>query len=51
MKYLVEMGASPKKAIEAGTWAAAKVCGLAENIGTLEPGKYADLVGVQGNPW
>lgn len=50
MKYLVEMGASPKKAIEAGTWAAAKVCGLAENIGTLEPGKYADLVGVQGNP-
>ncbi len=50
MKYLVDMGASPKQAIEAGTWAAAKVCGLAEEVGTLEPGKYADLVGVQGNP-
>lgn len=50
MKYLVDMGASPKQAIEAGTYAAAQVCGLAEKISTLEPGKYADLVGVQGNP-
>ncbi len=50
IKYLVDMGAGTKQAIRAATWAAAQVCGLAENIGTLEPGKDADLVGVQGNP-
>lgn len=50
MKYLVDMGASPKQAIEAGTYAAARVCGLADSIGTLESGKFADLVGVEGNP-
>jgi imidazolonepropionase-like amidohydrolase len=34
----------------AATWNAAKVCGLEESIGTLEPGKLSDIIGVKGNP-
>ena len=34
----------------ASTCHAAKVCGLEESIVTLEPSKYADIIGVKGNP-
>jgi cytosine/adenosine deaminase-related metal-dependent hydrolase len=37
-------------AIVAGTATAADVCGLADQIGTLEPRKRADLVVAAGNP-
>ncbi len=50
MKYLVDLGASAQQAIWAATGAAAEVCGLGESIGTLAPGKEADLVAVLGNP-
>ena len=49
--FLVEMGASPSDALAAATSRAAKACGLARQVGTLEPGKTADLVGVLGNPY
>jgi imidazolonepropionase-like amidohydrolase len=50
IQYLVDFGASPIQALMAATCHAAKVCGLEEDIGTLEPGKYADIIGVKGNP-
>ena len=50
IQYLVDFGATPGKAIMAATCHAAKVCGLAESIGTLEPGKCGDIIGVEGNP-
>lgn len=50
IKYLVDLGMSPREAIGAGTSSAAKVCGLADSIGTLAVGKAADLIGVSGNP-
>jgi imidazolonepropionase-like amidohydrolase len=50
MQYLVDFGATPNQAIVAATCHAAKVCGLEEDIGTLEPGKYGDIIGVKGNP-
>jgi imidazolonepropionase-like amidohydrolase len=34
----------------AATYHAARVCRLGESIGTLEPGKFGDIIGVKGNP-
>jgi imidazolonepropionase-like amidohydrolase len=50
IRYLVDFGATPSQALMAATCQAAKVCGLEESIGTLEPGKYGDIIGVKGNP-
>jgi imidazolonepropionase-like amidohydrolase len=50
IQYLVDFGATPIQALMAATCHAAKVCGLEESIGTLEPGKFGDIIGVKGNP-
>jgi imidazolonepropionase-like amidohydrolase len=50
IQYLVDFGATPIQALMAATCHAARVCRLEECIGTLEPGKYADIIGVIGNP-
>ncbi len=50
IQYLVDFGATPVQALMAATCHAARVCRLEESIGTLEPGKYADIIGVKGNP-
>jgi imidazolonepropionase-like amidohydrolase len=50
IQYLVDFGATPNQALMAATCHAAKVCGLEESIGTLEPGKFGDILGVKGNP-
>ena len=47
---MVEAGATPLEALRCGTSAAAVVLGLAEEVGTLEPGKKADLLAVGGDP-
>jgi imidazolonepropionase-like amidohydrolase len=47
---LVELGALAGEALMAATRYAALVCGREETIGTLEPGKAADMIGVKGNP-
>ena len=47
---MVENGMEPADAIVAGTRVAAELMGLAGEIGTIERGKIADLVAVQGNP-
>jgi len=50
LEYIVGFGASESQALAAVTKNAAAVLGLEESVGTLEPGKFADLVGVEGNP-
>jgi imidazolonepropionase-like amidohydrolase len=50
IKYLVDFGATPTQALMAATRHAARVCGLEDSIGTLEPGKFGDIIGVEGNP-
>ncbi len=50
IKYLVDLGATPSQALMAATYNAAKVCGREASIGTLEIGKFADIIGIEGNP-
>ncbi len=47
---MVENGMEPMEAILAGTRNAADLLGIASEVGTVVPGKAADLVAVQGNP-
>jgi imidazolonepropionase-like amidohydrolase len=50
LRVMVDAGATPLEALRYGTSAAAVVLGLAEEVGTLEPGKKADLLAVGGDP-
>ena len=47
---MVGLGMSPAAALRASGPAAADLLGLAGRIGTLEPGKEADIVAVPGDP-
>ena len=47
---MVDLGMKPIDALKAGTSADAELLGLAEKLGTLEPGKIADVVAVPGDP-
>jgi imidazolonepropionase-like amidohydrolase len=47
---LVRGGLTPLAALQAGTIRGAELLGLADQIGTLELGKVADLVAVPGDP-
>lgn len=47
---MVENGMRPMQAILAGTREAATLLGMDRDLGTVEPGKYADLVAVRGDP-
>ena len=44
------MGASNMQALQAVTGWAAESCGLADRVGTLQPGRYADVISVEGDP-
>ncbi|QKG56715.1 amidohydrolase family protein [Hymenobacter sp. BRD128] len=48
--YMTEAGLSPLDAIRAATLNAAELLGDPQNLGTLEAGKYADIVAVEGDP-
>lgn len=48
LKQLVEAGIPFREAIKAGTIYAAEVAGTAQEEGTLEPGKLANLIAVKG---
>ena len=50
MEIYVEYGMTPMEAIQTATLNAAEAIGLDREIGTLEPGKLADIIAVQGNP-
>ncbi len=49
-QYMVEAGMTELDAIEAATVNAAELLGLSAEIGTIEPGKAADLVATARNP-
>jgi imidazolonepropionase-like amidohydrolase len=47
---MVDLGMKPVDALKAGTSADAELLGLADKTGTLETGKFADVVAVPGDP-
>jgi imidazolonepropionase-like amidohydrolase len=49
-KYYVDYGMTPMQAIRSATTVAADLLGRNDRIGSIEPGKHADLVAVRGNP-
>lgn len=49
-RTMVAEGMSPLDAIRAATVNAARLLGLEAEIGAIEPGKQADIIGVQGDP-
>ncbi len=47
---MVKFGLTPAQAIRAATSSAADLIGRAADVGTVEAGKYADLIAVTGDP-
>ena len=50
MQLLVDAGVPPMKAIQAATLWTAEVIGKEKDLGSVEPGKLADLTIIEGNP-
>jgi imidazolonepropionase-like amidohydrolase len=50
LELAVESGMTPTLALAAVTRVAAEACGVAAHVGTIEIGKQADLLVVEGNP-
>ncbi len=48
--YMHEAGMSPTDCLVTATINAAALCGLTDEIGTIEPGKAADIIAVAGDP-
>jgi len=48
--FMVEAGMTPIDAIRSATYHGAKLLKVEDTLGTVEPGKFADLVAVAGNP-
>ena len=50
LELMVKYGMEPHKALQAATANASQLLGLSDEVGTVEPGKQADLVIVNGDP-
>src|SRR4029077_8977468 len=48
--YRVRLGQTPMAAILSATKTAAEILGWSDRVGTIEPGKFADLIAVAGDP-
>src|ERR1700730_687757 len=49
-EYYVQYGMSPMQAIRSATSMASELLGWKDKVGTIEPGKWADIVAVSGDP-
>ena len=48
--FMVKYGMTPMQAIQAATSSAADLLGHSKEIGSIKPGKYADIIAVAGDP-
>lgn len=48
--YMVKYGMTPLEAIQAATLNAAELLGWADRVGAIEPGKFGDMIAVDGDP-
>jgi len=48
--YMVRYGMTPAQAIRAATIDAAKLIGHEGELGSISPGRFADMIAVEGNP-
>jgi imidazolonepropionase-like amidohydrolase len=48
--YMVKYGLTPMQAIQSATVNAADLLGWSDQVGSLEPGRFADLIAVEGDP-
>jgi imidazolonepropionase-like amidohydrolase len=48
--YMVQYGMTPAQAIRSATSSAAELLGMQNEVGSIAPGKYADLIAVKGDP-
>jgi imidazolonepropionase-like amidohydrolase len=48
---MAENGFTPSQSLVAATSSAAELMGLQDELGTLEPGKRADVVVLEGDPF
>jgi len=49
LPYMVRFGMTPMQAVQSATIVAAELMGWEDRVGSLEPGRYADLVAVRGD--
>ncbi len=50
LEYLVDYGMRPAQALRAATTVNAEMMGWQDRVGSIEKGKYADIIAVAGNP-
>jgi imidazolonepropionase-like amidohydrolase len=48
--YMTEAGMPPLEAIKCATVNASELIGISDKTGTIEPGKWADIIAVEGDP-
>jgi imidazolonepropionase-like amidohydrolase len=49
LPYMVKYGMSPMQAVQSATIRAAELMGWQDRVGSIAPGKYADLIAVEGD--
>jgi len=49
LPYMVKYGMTPMQAVQSATIRAAELMGWQDRVGSIAPGKYADLIAVEGD--
>ncbi len=50
LPYMVKYGMTPIEAIRAATLSAAELLGWEKNVGSIAPGRYADMIAIDADP-